>query len=158
MVEPREPYRTHHMLLPVIGSLGASQLTLCLNGNVKYYRQPDASCTLEHKQHTHLHTKTVTCIKKKNQYAHSIHLHMCRHLQYTIACIKHGLLSRGHNYDFASLCGSHQSIPWECCATLCWAFASFPLLCTIVSIIHTSNVLKGFRVICWMALLVFDLV
>lgn len=50
MVEPREPYRTHHMLLPVIGSLGASLLTLCLNGNVKNHRQPDASCTLTYVQ------------------------------------------------------------------------------------------------------------
>ncbi len=65
MVEPREPYRTHHMLLLVISSLTASLLTLYLNGNVKHQRQPDASCTL-----THVQINTYTCAY--------INSHVCR--------------------------------------------------------------------------------
>lgn len=74
MVEPRELYRTHHMLLPVIGSLGASPLTL--NGNMK---QPDPSCTLTHVQ-TNIHT-----------YKRKSHMQPERTLQHT-----HELCSRAH--------------------------------------------------------------
>lgn len=83
MAEPGEPYRTHHMLLPVIGSLGASLLTLSLNGNVKR-RQPDAACTLLHVQtnmckHKHSHTcRNTSCTR--------VHVDTCK---YSDASTKH---------------------------------------------------------------------
>lgn len=88
MAEPGEPYRTHHMLLAVIGSLGASLLTLSLNGNVKHYRQPDAACTLSHVQtNKHVHTQTQSHMQKHKVHACArAYIDTC---EYSDASIKH---------------------------------------------------------------------